>query len=188
MDVRQLKAAAAALPRIDTLAVEFEQHVKGLEGQYTRVRSLKQLRQSLKEIKYGQVVNEKLASLAHQLVELKLASVTSDYKKARRIVSSFLKDPHVGIKRVIFEVPYLESQISLFHNSYVALMDKLSMELPLEQSVALADGRPLLKKLCSISEQQKNYVSLIGKHFVEMTRELKGKKEFRQAFKKTLQQ
>ena len=187
MDVRQLKAATAALPRIDKLAMEFEKHLavhQELPGQYGAElhRQQKQLKKSLKEIKYGQVVNEKLASLAHQLVELKLASVLSDHKKTQRIISSFLKDPHAGIKRVIFEVLYLESQLSLLSNSYTALVEKLSAELPLEHSVALADGKPVLKELLSISEQQKKYMSLIGKHFVDMTRELKKEKEFRNVF------
>ena len=184
MDVRQLKAATAALPRIDELAAEFGTHLQDIEQKHAAVRNqLKQLHRSLKEIKYGQIINAKLASLAHQLVELKLASVTSDYKKTRRIVNSFLKDPHGGIRRVIFEVPYLESQLSLLSNSYTALVDDLNEGLPLEHVVTLADQKHLLKKLLSISEQQKMYVSLIGKHFVEMTRELKEKREFKQVLK-----
>lgn len=184
MDVRQLKAATAALPRIDALATEFETHLQDIEQKHAAMHDqLKQLRRSLKEIKYGQIINAKLASLAHQLVELKLASVTSDYKKTRRIVNSFLKDPHGGIRRVIFEVPYLESQLSLLSNSYAALIEQLSSELPLEHVVTLADQKHLLKKLLSISEQQQMYVSLIGNHFVDMTRELKEKKEFRQVLK-----
>ncbi len=166
MDVKELKAATSDLPRIDQLAAEFEG--------YLNVQGLEQLRKSLKEIKYGQVVNDKLASLAHQLFDLKLASVMSDHKKTKRIINSFLKDPHGGIRRVIFEVPYLESQLSLLNTAYNTLNN-----LPLEHTIILTEGNHVLKKMLAVSEQQKKYLSLIGKHFVEMTRELK--KEFKKA-------
>lgn len=202
MDVRQLKQEIEKLPNIEEAVSEFERHwlkpikkntnkghpflhVLSQEQKRELNSQLLALNKFLREVKYGQIVNEKLASSAHNLIELKIAALTNDYKKTRRLLSTFLQDPQMGIKQLIFEVPYLESQLSLLNRSYDAILEQLSRQLPLEQTLSLLEGKHklALKRLLSIPKKQKRYLSMIGTHFVQLSRELKKKKEFQQCFK-----
>lgn len=194
-DIKQLKDEVTQLPNIEQLADHFErQWLKPIKTNTNPSHSflinlpdekkkelnqqLKVLKRSLREIKYGQVVNDKLASLAHNLVQLKIAGLTDDKNKIKQLLNMFLNDRHLSIKQLIFEVPYLESQISLFHRSYNGLLEQLSTQLPLEHSVSLLEGdhSSTVRKLAAVPQKQKHYLSEIGKHFVGLTREIKKKK------------
>ena len=193
MDLKQLKHETAQLPNLEALSRAFgrawlqpirkntnrahpflqqlpEQHRKEFNLQHASLRKF------LKEIRYGQVVNEKLASAAHNLVELKVAALTGDGRKAKRLLQTFLRDPQLSLKQLIVEVPYLESQLSLFHQSYHGMLEQLTAALPLEQQVALLDGkhREALQRLMRVPEQQKRHLSQIGRQFIAMMREMKG--------------
>jgi len=199
MDIKQLKKEIGSLPNIENLLSEFEHHwfrpiqkntnqnhpyLQDLETNHKKELNykLRQLKKSLNELRYGQIVNHKLASLAHNLVELKIASLTNDYRKARRLLNTFLKDPHLSIKQLIFEVPYLESQLELLHNSYTRILDDLSKKLPLEHRVLLdGEHKAAVKKLRAIPKKQKKYLGLVGNHFISLTRDLKKKKEFKKS-------
>jgi hypothetical protein len=190
MDIKQLKKDTARLPDIEEVTSTFEKHwlqpirkntnkelgfLQDLTGAEKKEfnRRHAALRKFLKEIKFGQVVNEKLESAAHNLVELKIASFAGDDGKIKRLKQTFLEDPHLRIKQLIFEVPYLESQISLFRDSYHSMLEQVSASMPLEQQVALLDGKhkDALMKLVGVSEEQKKCLKLIGKEFVGMMRD-----------------
>lgn len=195
MDVRQLKEEIAQLPNIEHLAAAFEKNClnhRSKNAAFSSILSalpeksrrehttqLSQLKKFTHQIKYGQIVNEKLGSLAHNIHDLKIANLTSDKKKTARIINLLMKDPHMSIKQLIFEVPYLESQISLLKTSYNSILEQLSTQLPLETSVALLNNthNAALRMLSSISKKQKEYLSSLGKEFVGVTRAIKSKKK-----------
>ncbi len=198
MDIRQLKEETATLPNIEQLAEEFEQHyfphiTQHINKQHLLLHKLtpkqkkefdgqlSQLKNFLHQIKYGQIVNEKITSLAHNLVELKIASLTNDHRKAKRLLNTFLRDEQLSIRRLIFEIPYLESQLSLLKQSTASILDQLSNSLPLEQKLKLTEGshKQTLSNMLKVPKQQKKYLSLIGKNFITLMRDLKKKKEFR---------
>ena len=201
MDLRQLKHETEELPNVEALVKEFEKHwfkpiQKKTNQDYPFLHRLNQqhkkdfnhqlrtFKKCLHDIKYGQVVNDKLAALAHNLVELKIATVTNDYKRTKRLLNTFLNDGQLGIKQLIFEVPYLESQLSLLQQSYNTILEQLSEKLPLEYRIPLLDAehKPALQRLHTVSKKQKKYLSFIGNYFITLTRNLKRKKEFKNLF------
>ena len=195
MDVKQLKEEVAQLPNIEHLVTAFEKNCLNhrsknnifssilgalpAEKKKEHADQLTQLKNFTHQIQYGQIVNEKLAALAHNIHDMKIAHLTNDKKKTARLINLYTKDPHMSIKQLIFEVPYLESQISLLKNSYNSILEQLSAQLPLESSVALLNNphNTALKKLSSVSQKQKKYLSLLGKEFVSVTRAIKEKKK-----------
>lgn len=175
IESKQLKIETRQLPNIQSLLNDFEQQLPSsphpdIQHKFTTIKKF------LNELAYSQVVNEKIASLAHHLHDLHIASLTHDTPKVKHIVSLFLNDPHANIKQLIFEVAYLESQLSLLHQSYTSMLDD-AKNLPLEESIAFLSSSPNkpLKHLLDLSEKQKQYVKLIGQKFVSLTRTIHNK-------------
>ncbi len=172
IDSKQLKIETRQLPNIQSLLNDFEQQLpssphQDIQPKFTTIKKF------LDELAYSQVVNEKIASLAHHLHDLHIASLTNDAKKTKHIISLFLNDPYANIKQLIFEVTFLESQLSLLHQSYNSMLDD-AKDLPLEESIAFLSGNhgKTLKRLLDLSEKQKEYVQLIGQKFVSLTRNI----------------
>ena len=199
MELKQLKQEIDSLPNIEKTVSNFEktwlkpirkntnqQHpfLQTLDAREINAQ-LAEFKKFLNDIKYAQIVNEKLKTLAYCLIELKLASLTNDYRKTKRLIHKFISDPDISIKHLIFEIPYLESQLSLMRDSYHKILENISKKVGLENSVKLLDGehKQYLNQLVSISAKQKKYLSLIGKNFVSLSRELKKNKEFKSYFK-----
>ena len=161
MDVKKLKFAVQQLPRVDRLVDSINRHIKQPA-----------LHKPLKELAYGQVINDKLASFAHNIVDLKIASVINDKKKAQRIINSLLRDPHSSVRQLLADVHAFDSQVSLFHDSYHRLIEEMLRSMPLEDAVVLLDSSHV-RELQQIPKQQKEYVRLLGKHFVDMAKGMK---------------
>src|SRR3989344_7931551 len=179
MDVRQIKHQAQQLPRIDKLLNEFEQSwINQLnKGSYAHVLEkmpqqqrkdfhgqLMLLKKAVREISFGQTVNEKLASLAHHVVDLKIASALEDHKKAKLVVQSLLRDPHSSLKQLTIEVPHVESQITMLCSSYEYMLEELCKHAPLESSIELLEGKHInvVADLKKVSEKQKICLHHIG--------------------------
>ena len=175
MDSKQLKTETRQLPNIQHLINNLQlpeisiQH-EDIQHKFSAISKFKQ------ELSHAQVVNEKIASSAHHLHDLHIASLTNDTKKTKHLISLFLKDPHMNLKQLIFDVTYLESQLSLMNQSYATLFDNII--LPLEDTISIASSshHATLKKLNDLSQQQKKYVQLIGQNFISFTRNLNKKK------------
>jgi hypothetical protein len=202
MDVKTLKHETKKLPRIDKIAEQLDKHwldpikansnpafyflqqLKPAQKQEIN-KQIRQLKNAMREIKYGQIVNEKLASAAHLLVDLKIAMVMKHYKKARHIVSILVHDRQSSLKRLLFEIPYLESQLSMFHTSYNNVVEQLGKHLPLEQNLTLLTGKQqrIMTHLMAVPKKQKVMIKHLGRHFVSIAKELKKKKEFKKLLK-----
>jgi hypothetical protein len=175
MDSKQLKIETRQLPNIQHILKNLElpalsiQH-EDIQHKFSAIGKFKQ------ELSHAQVVNEKIASLAHHLHDLQIASLTDDTKKTKHIISLFIKDPHMNLKQLIFDVTYLESQLSLMNQSYTTLFDNII--LPLEDTISIASSshHATLKQLNDLSQQQKKYVQLIGQNFISFTRSLNKRK------------
>ena len=189
MDVRQIKQHAQQLPRIDKLLNEFEQswihqlnkgsyaHVLDKMPHQQRIEfhsQLKLLKKAVRDISFGQTVNEKLASLAHHVVDLKIASALQDHKKAHQVVQSLLRDPHSSLRQLTIEVPHVESQISLLCTSYEHMLEELCRHTSFESSVELLEGKHTLAigDLRKVPAQQKTCLTQIGRQFVEAARKV----------------
>lgn len=177
MDSKQLKIETRQLPNIQhliqnlglpSISVPYK-HQQEIQQKFSTINKFKE------ELSYAQVVNEKIASLAHHLHDLKIATLTNDTKKTKHLISLFLKDPHSNLKQLIFEVAYLESQLSLLQQSYAAMFDNIPLALEDSISLASSSHHTILKRLNELSRQQKKYVQLIGQNFISFTRNLNKK-------------
>jgi len=175
MDIKQLKKDTDSLLNI-------EKEVRDFKKSWLKQKDFPQLRPQLQElnkflsdIQYAQIVNEKLKSLAHYLVELKVAFITNDEHKSNRLINKFISDPEMNIRRLVFEVPYLESQISIVNTSYHKILETLTKNTDLEVGVTALEGnhKKHLNNLISVSQDQKKLLSAIGKNFVDLTRKFK---------------
>lgn len=177
MDSKQLKIETRQLPNIQHLVNNLKlptldlphQHKQEIEQKFSTINKFKE------ELSYAQVVNEKIASLAHHLHDLQIATLTNDTKKTKHLISLFLKDPHINLKQLIFEVTYLESQLSLLQQSYSTMFDNIPLALEDTISLSSSSHNATLKKLNELSQQQKKYVQLIGQNFISFTRNLSTK-------------
>jgi len=171
MDAHQLKQQAKQLPRVDVLLQEFEDSWGERSSQFSALMS------ASRDVAFAQTVNEKLTSLAHHVVDLKIARALNDTKKAQQIIQSVIRDPHSSLKQLADEVPHIESQILLFCSSYEYMIDEMCRHAPLEQNVTLLEGKhaEVIKRLRDVPAKQKACLALIGKHFVETAREMKQK-------------
>ena len=158
MDLKQLKQATQELPRVDQLVSQLKKD------------TFSELKKPLRELSFGQVINDKLASFAHHLVDLRIAQVTHDDRRADQIISTLLRDPHSNVKQLLAEVSHFDAQVSLFHESHERLLDDVLKKNSLEDSIPLLQKASSLRQLRSVPQKQKEYLRLLGKHFVQMSR------------------
>ena len=132
-----------------------------------------------KQLRRGQIVNEKLKTLAHYLVELKVASLSGDKRKPKILVRRFLSDEFTGLHSLVNEVKEFELNLNNLTDVYDEINLHLAGVLPLEHSVALLDSphKNYLNKLKVISTKQKRFVKLVGKHFIFMAKSMKDRRE-----------
>ncbi len=135
---------------------------------------LKALRKVIKELKYGQIVNEKIISLANNLVRLQIHGLNNDKEETEKIMHKFLKDNHVNIRKVIEEVNYIEFQLQLFKDFYEKIIYRLGKRLDLEGNMELVDGKHsvYLKEMVELNKKQKDYLKEIGDKFLVLSKKL----------------
>jgi|GEM_PF-7010277 len=134
---------------------------------------LKALRKVIKELKYGQIVNEKIISLANGLVRLQIHGLNNDKEETSKIMHKFLKDNNINIRKVIDEVNYIEFQLNLFKDFYEKIIYRLGKRLDLEGNMELVGGKhaDYLREMIELNNKQKNYLKEIGSRFVELSKQ-----------------
>jgi len=70
--------------------------------------SLSSYQKLFNQLKYAQFTQEKLSSLAHYLVELKLTSINDDKKKSKVLLNKFIRDDFLKLKNLVDEVNQFE--------------------------------------------------------------------------------
>ena len=145
-----MREDARDLPNISKIVEQFKKQSKitlgQIPGAHAHIRNVHKLAD---ELNYGQIVSEKLASLAHSAIDLKIAAATGDHKKAQRLLGAFLSDPHTNIKRLCGEVPHFESHAEELNKTFAKLAkrDKVLFEA-------------LTKKVQEIREHPRHYKPL----------------------------
>ncbi|MFC1800876.1 hypothetical protein ACFLZB_00215 [Nanoarchaeota archaeon] len=136
---------------------------------------LRAFRQIIKELKYGQVVNEKIISLANHLMKLQVHTLTGDEDEVKKARNKFLNDNQINIRKVIDEVGYIKFQLNLFKDFYEKIIYRLGKRLDLESNMALVDGKHgvYLKELVELNKKQQSYLKEIGSKFVQLSKKVK---------------
>tara|TARA_Y100000310_G_scaffold313887_1_gene362767 strand:+ start:739 stop:1332 length:594 start_codon:yes stop_codon:yes gene_type:complete len=131
------------------------------------------------ELKYVQYTQEKLASLAQYLIELKLSSLNGDENKPKILVSKFIHDDYLKLKNLVDEVQQLEFNINNLKILYDKVNRLLLRNLPLEHSITFMDSphKNYLNSLLLVSKKKKKLLKGLGKEFVSLTKQMKKNKK-----------
>lgn len=178
MDLSQLKREVEDLANFEKKVHAFNRSwVKSNEYDFLSHEDKEQLRafrKIIKELKYGQIVNEKIISLANNLLNLQIHGLTNDTAEVNKIKKRFVFDEHLNIRRVIEEVNFIEFQLKLFKDFYEKILYRLGKNLDLENNLALVGGKhyTCLREMEELNRKQKLYLKEIGEKFVEMNKKL----------------
>ncbi len=140
---------------------------------------LSSYQQVLSQLKYASFTQEKLSSLAHYLVELKITVLNDDKRKSKMIVGKFIKDDFLKLKVLVDEVRQFESNLKDMEQVYNQVNKIIAPRLSLEHSLVFMDSphRNHLDNLFSVCDKQKNLLKSLGKEFVSLTREMRREKK-----------
>ena len=176
MNLSQLKREVEKLDSFDKKISLFNKHwIRSNKYEFLKdedKEQLKALRQVIKELRYGQVVNEKIKSLANHLVRLQIHAFNNDHEEKSKIVYHFIQDKNSNIRKVIDEVSYIEFQLQLFKDFYEKIIYRLGKKLDLEGNMDLIDSQhhQCLKDMISTNQKQKEYLKEIGSKFVQLNK------------------
>ncbi|MBU1974377.1 MAG: hypothetical protein KKH52_03215 [Nanoarchaeota archaeon] len=133
----------------------------------------------LKQVKDGQLINEKLRSYACYLVELKLTTLNGDQYKSKRITNHLLYDEFHNFQQTIKEVKHLGKKVRNLSNYYEHLLESLQQHLPLEENLQLSEQphRLQINNLLNISLKQRKLTKELGQQFVSLTRKTRMKND-----------
>ncbi|MCK4589411.1 MAG: hypothetical protein KAT77_03145 [Nanoarchaeota archaeon] len=176
MNLSQLKREVEKLDNFEKKISLFNKHwIRSNKYEFLKdedKEQLKALRKVIKELKYGQVVNEKIKSLVNHLVRFQIHALNNDQEEKDKITHHFIKDKNSNIRKVIDEVNYIEFQLQLFKDFYEKIIYRLGKKLDLEGNMDLVDGQhyQYLKDMIQINQKQKNYLKEIGNKFVQLNK------------------
>jgi hypothetical protein len=196
MELKVLKTELAGLDNIDKVLVNFKdtwikqikknsnQHFpflwelnKGVKKEINDCLSSYQ--GVLNQLKYASFTQEKLSSLAHYLIELKITVLNDDKKKSRMIVGKFIQDDFLKLKSLVDEVKQFESDLENMKQVYNKVNKIVAPRLSLEHSLIFMDSshKNHLDNLFLVCEKQKKLLKVLGQEFVSLTREMKKEKK-----------
>ncbi len=148
------------------------------------------------ELKYGQFTNVKMQSLAKAMIDLKLLefqyknsgdagkdskeemvkSLTAS-SKYKYLTSKVLHDEFGSLQKTIHEIKAFDSQLQRLEETYNEVNQYLYQKLPLEHSVGLMDmgHKDNLKNLKMASRRRKALIKKLGKNFIALQNQLRGR-------------
>ena len=141
-------------------------------------RKLTAVGRSIKAIKEGQRINEKLRHYACYLIELKLTTLNGDKDKSVLITNRLLNDEFLNFQRTIAEINAFNVQVNGLNDSYQQANEWLQNKLTLEESLEFMD-RPHklhLQTVLRTAEKQKVAIKQLGEQFIELTRQTRIKR------------
>lgn len=200
MKLRELKKEVTELPNIEDsvknlqeywlkpLRANTNQHLPSL--QHLSPEEKKELNKKitnfhniLKQVRSGQMINEKLRHYAHYLIELKLTTLNGDKQKSKLITDKLLYDQFNSIRSTIEEVQQFEHKVNNINRFYNHLNDWLQKNISLEENLLHLEQphKKHLQALLQVSRKQKELTKKLGQEFVELTRQTRIQND---AFKK----
>jgi len=131
------------------------------------------------ELKYAKFTQEKLASLAQYLIELKLTSLNGDIHKPKVLVNKFIHDDYLKLNNLVDEVKQLDFNLNNLKLLYNKVNRLLLRNLPLEHSISLMDAphKNYLNSLLLISKKKKKLLKNVGQEFISLTKDMKKNKK-----------
>jgi hypothetical protein len=130
------------------------------------------------QLKYAYFTQEKLSSLAHYLIELKVTSFNKDKSKSKILLSKFIHDDFLKLNILVDEVNQFAFNLDNLKQIYNKANQMLVKNISLEHSITLMDSphKNHLNSLFLISKKQKKLLKILGKEFLSLAKEMKKKK------------
>lgn len=131
-----------------------------------------------KQLRQAKFTHEKISSLAHYLIQLKLASFNGDNIKPKMLVSKFIDDDFLKLTNVINEIDQFDFNLKNLKKIYDKTNQIVSRKVTLEKSVIFNDS-PHLKNFNEIMKthrQQKKLLKTLGEEFIKLAKEMKKQK------------
>lgn len=189
MDLRSLRQEVQQLPNLAENIAQFQQHwIKPLRNNTNRHlpflqklspqtknglnQKLALFSETLAAVRAGARIQDKLRSYAHELVELKLASLRNDSEKAAMITNLLLKDEFLSISQTLTDVQEFAKTISFLEKQYQDINQFLEKHLTLEETISFSElpHKIFITALSKTAHEHKRLARDLGKHFVEMAK------------------
>lgn len=189
MDLRELKREVQTLPDLSECAETFQTHwIKPLRSNTnknfpflnrlsTEIKSeinarLSAAQKNLSQIKQYQLINQKLTTYSHYLIELKLTTLNGNKTKFKFIAHQLLYDEFLKLQNVIMDIKDFEENIVALSKTYQEVNKRLEQNLSLDESISVMD-LPHQKYLLSLSDtckKQKIIVRQMSRHLVSLVK------------------
>ncbi len=184
MDLRSLKKELQQMPLLQEAVkkahrswlLPLKETLKNLpeEKKYLLLH-FRQVQRQMESLSLYHALPERLRMQAQWLVELKLALLQQDEKKAKFVVKKLAHDPHLHFsgtlqhcKEILQELLKLEQTQQYFEKE---VLQGVSLEHQL--TVLHLPARQHLKELRQIAQQQKTLAEQLGKSFVALAKEVR---------------
>ncbi len=189
MDLRSLRQDVQQLPNLAENIAQFQQHwLKPLRANTNNhLPFLQKLSPQLKKdlnqrltlfnetlaaVQSGTMIQDKLRSYAHYLVELKLASLREDKEKHEMITNRLLKDEFLNISHTLNQVQEFSETVGLMEEQYREINQLLEKNISLEETLFFMDlpHKIFMVTLVKTARDHKRIARDLGRHFVEMAK------------------
>lgn len=189
MDLRELKREVQTLPDLSECAETFQTHwIKPLRpntnknfpflNQFpTETKSeinaqLLAAQKNLSQIKQYQLINQKLATYSHYLIELKLTTLNGNKTKFKFIAHQLLHDEFLKLQNIIVDIKDFEENALALSKTYQEVNKRLEQNLSLDESISVMDlpHQKYLLSLLDTCKKQKIIVRQMSRHLVSLVK------------------
>ncbi|MEK6969636.1 MAG: hypothetical protein AABW48_04365 [Nanoarchaeota archaeon] len=189
MDLRELKREVQTLPDLSECAETFQTHwIKPLRSNTNKtfpflnrlpaetkseinVRLLA-AQKNLSQIKQYQLINQKLTTYSHYLIELKLTTLNGNKTKFKFIAHQLLHDEFLKLQNVIMDIKDFEENIVALSKTYQEVNKRLEQNLSLDESISVMDlpHQKYLLSLIDTCKKQKLIVRQMSRHLAALVK------------------
>ncbi len=190
MDLREIKQEVRSLPNLEKHAQELKanwvrtirynsnKHLPFLnelpqEIKFRLNAKIQSAHQCLKNIESAQMIHNKLHTYSRNLIEMKLALMQQNTRKAQVLTNSMIHDEFLNVKQTIQEVKSFDENVKALETHYQEINDLLHKELSLDEALFYMNipHMKYIKGLIKTAESQKRLTRHIGRHFVSIVKE-----------------
>jgi len=130
------------------------------------------------KIKERQEITEKLKILLYHLSLLKSTKLTKDYNAAKRCMHQFMTNNFTKVSVVLNDITNFKADIKELDKNYKELTNSHPLTLDNKLNMEFA-YKGLVNNLSSINNKQKQITKILGKSFVEESKELINNEDYR---------
>jgi len=190
MNLRELKKEVHALQNISETVKDFQNNwIKPLRANTNKDmpflqnispedkkelnQKISKVQKNINELKYSQIINDKLGSYARYLIELKLTTLNGDMNKSIIITNSLLNDDFLNLRGTISDIKSFDENVKELSDQYKEINLLLQKKLSLDEILFFMDlpHKKYLYHLLEVSKKQKHLVRHIGRHFISLAKQ-----------------